>query len=324
MQRPIPSGFGPSTTAAEVLAGIDLSGRQAIVTGGYSGIGVETVRALRNAGARVLVPSRDLDKAARTLDGIDAEVLPMDLTDPASIDAFVQAFLDRGQPLHLLINSAGVMACPLQRDARGYEHQFATNHLGHFQLTARLWPALKAANGARVVSLSSRGHHYSPVDFDDIHFERREYERWIAYGQSKTANSLFAVGLDARGREHAVRAFALHPGAIITELARYLSTDELKAANALDEHGQPITDVALGFKNVQQGAATSVWAATSAQLDGLGALYLEDCDIAAFAPEPEKGDAERRVGVRAYAVDPEQAERLWSISEVQTGVRWSA
>ncbi|NII11872.1 oxidoreductase [Oleiagrimonas sp. C23AA] len=324
-QTPIHSGFGAASTAREVLAGVDLHGKHAIVTGGYSGIGVETVRALTRAGARVVVPARDLDKARRNLHGIDVDIVPMDLADPASIDAFAEQYLSRDVPLHILINSAGIMACPLTRDARGYELQFATNHLGHFQLTARLWPALKRAGesgGARVVALSSLGHRYAAVDLDDPHFNQRAYDPWLAYGQSKTANALFAVGLDARGRAHGVRAFSVHPGGIITDLARYMSEDELKKIGALDENGQPVTDLDRGYKNVQQGAATSVWAATSPQLQGKGGVYCENCDIAQLVGdlhEIERGDANRSVGVCRWATDAKAAEGLWVLSEAQTG-----
>jgi len=321
LQTPLGSGFGAASTAREVLAGIDLSGKTAIVTGGYSGIGTETSRALRAAGARVIVPARDAQKAQAALGGMDVELAAMDLASPSSIDAFTAAFVASGEPLHILINSAGVMACPLTRDARGYELQFATNHLGHFQLAARLWPALVRAQGARVVSLSSLGHRYASVDFDDPNFERREYDRWIAYGQSKTANALFAVGLDARGKSHGVHAFSVHPGRIVTDLARHMSVEELQKIGAVDEHGQPVIDLARGMKSPQQGAATSVWAATSAQLNGFGGVYCEDCDIAALAPEEDTtapGSATLASGVRPWAVDPVAAERLWVLSERMT------
>jgi NAD(P)-dependent dehydrogenase (short-subunit alcohol dehydrogenase family) len=209
LQKPIGSGFGAASTAGDVIKGIDLSNRGAIVTGGYSGIGLETTRALRSAGAKVIVPARDHDKAATGLKGLEGvEIEAMDLLDPASIDAFAQRFLASGQPLHILVNSAGIMACPLARDSRGYESHFATNHLGHFQLVARLWPALRQANAARVVSVSSWGHRHSPVVFEDPNFERRDYDRWLAYGQSKTANILFlfALAVDERGKSEGVRA----------------------------------------------------------------------------------------------------------------------
>lgn len=323
LQTPLGSGFGAASTARDVLAGIDLSGKTAIVTGGYSGIGTETSRALRAAGARVIVPARDTQKAQAALDGMDIELTAMDLTSPASIDAFATAFVASGEPLHILINSAGVMACPLTRDARGYELQFATNHLGHFQLAARLWPALVRAQGARVVSLSSLGHRYASVDFDDPNFERREYDRWIAYGQSKTANVLFALGLDARGKAHGVHAFSVHPGRIVTDLARHMSVEELQKIGALDEHGKPVVDLARGMKSPEQGAATSVWAATSPQLDDFGGAYCEDGDIAALAPEEDvttPGSATLSSGVRPWAVDPVAAERLWELSERMTDV----
>lgn len=323
MQSPLPSGFGATTTAAEVIDGIDLTGKRAVVTGGYAGLGLETVRVLLGAGARVTVPARDMDKARHALDGLDVELLPMDLADPASVDAFARTLVERDDALHLLINNAGVMACPLERDARGYERQFATNHLGHFQLTVRLWPLLRKARGARIVSVSSRGHRFSPVLFDDPHYQHRDYDRWTAYGQSKTANVLFAVGADARGKADGIRAFSLHPGAIMTDLARYMSEEELRGFGVIDEHGKPVAEVAQGMKSVPQGAATSVWAATSAQLDGMGGLYLEDCDVAPLLLTDTADFAElrRMAGVRPYAIDAAQAETLWVLSEEQTGVR---
>ncbi|MEU0785766.1 oxidoreductase [Streptomyces sp. NPDC006173] len=320
-QQPLHSGFGPASTAEEVAAGVDLTGRVAIVTGGYSGIGLETVRVLRAAGAEVVVPARDPARAAAALDGIDGvEVAAMDLIDPASVDAFAEGFLASGRPLHLLVASAGIMATPLTRDARGYEAQFATNHLGHFQLVSRLWPALLAADGARVVVVSSRGHRFSPVDLDDPNFEHTPYEPFLAYGRSKTANALFAVELDRRGRAEGVRAFAVHPGTIVdTGLAKHLSEDALRAAGAVEEDGTPVRDTARQLKTVPQGAATSVWCATSPLLDGLGGVYCENCDISPLVP-PEDRDAWLRdekapAGVLAYAVDPEQAARLWDLSE---------
>lgn len=322
MQSPLPSGFGATTTAAEVIDGIDVTGKRAVVTGGYAGLGLETVRVLLGAGARVTVPARDMDKARRALDGLDVELLPMDLADPASVDAFARTLVERGDALHLLINNAGVMACPLERDARGYERQFATNHLGHFQLAVRLWPLMRKANGARIVSVSSRGHRFSPVVFDDPHYQHRDYDRWTAYGQSKTANVLFAVGADARGKADGIRAFSLHPGAIMTDLARYMSEEELRGFGVIDSQGKPVKEVAQGMKSVPQGAATSVWAATSAQLDGMGGLYLEDCDVAPLLLTDTTDIAELRkmAGVRPYAVDPDAADALWEMSEKQTDV----
>ncbi|MGH8156758.1 MAG: oxidoreductase [Rhodanobacter sp.] len=328
MQHPIGSGFGAATTADEVIKSVDLSGKLAIVTGGYSGIGVETARVLRSAGATVIVPARDRDKALRTLQGIDVEIGAMDLLDPASIDAFADGILAGGRALHILVNSAGIMACPLARDARGHESQFATNHLGHFHLTARLWPALVKAHGARVVSVSSWGHHFSPVVFDDVNFERRDYKPWLGYGQSKTANILFALALDARGKSKRVRAFSLHPGNIAgTGLGKHLSKDELRQAGSIDEAGNPVYDPSKNRKTVEQGAATSVWCATSPQLDSLGGLYCENVDVAPLETEKfgdwKIGDSLTRPGVMPYAVDPHAADKLWTLSEQLLGLEHS-
>ncbi|MFG3172592.1 oxidoreductase [Streptomyces sp. NPDC048200] len=320
-QQPLHSGFGPASTAEEVAEGVDLTGRVAIVTGGYSGIGLETVRVLRAAGAEVVVPARDTARAAAALEEIDGvEVAAMDLIDPVSVDAFADGFLASGRPLHLLVASAGIMATPLTRDARGYEAQFATNHLGHFQLVSRLRPALRAAGGARVVVVSSRGHRFSPVDLDDPNFEHTPYEPFVAYGRSKSANALFAVELDRRGRADGVRAFAVHPGTIVdTGLAKHLSEDALRAAGAVEEDGTPVRDSARQLKTVPQGAATTVWCATSPALEGLGGVYCENCDISPLVPEEDREawlrDEKAPAGVLAYAVDPEQAARLWELSE---------
>jgi NAD(P)-dependent dehydrogenase (short-subunit alcohol dehydrogenase family) len=322
-QSPIGSGFGFSSTAREVLGSRSLADKIAVVTGGYAGIGLETTRVLARAGAGVIVPVRTPDKAKKAVEGIPGvELVPMDLADRKSVDAFAASFLRSRRPLHFLINNAGIMAAPLSRDARGYESQFATNHLGHFQLTARLWPAL--ASGARIVSLSSRGHHRSAVDFDDTMFERRPYDKWIAYGQSKTANVLFALGLEARGASRGIHAFAVHPGGIITELIRHLSAEEQASLGVVGgkatvmEIKSPITSTTLRLKTVEQGAATQVWAATSEMLEGKGGVYCEDCDIADVAQEGGPS------GVRPYAIDPALAEKLWKSSEAWTGVKLDA
>lgn len=328
LQAPIQSGFNAASTSGEVIKGIDLAGKTAIVTGGYSGLGLETVRTLRAAGAQVIVPARDRQKAFDALKGLDGiEIDTLDLSRPATIDAFAARFIATGRPLHLLINCAGIMACPLTRDERGYELQFATNHLGHFQLAARLWPALRQAGGARVVCVSSWGHRFSELVFDDPNFLRRDYDRWAAYGQSKTANILFALALDGYGKAHGVRAFSVHPGGILdTGLGKYLTKEELKAAGVIDEQGQPILDPAKNLKTVEQGASTIVWCATSPRLNGMGGLYCENTDVAALRATggPADGatgwhidDATRLGlnGVMPYAVDPVAAERLWQLSE---------
>jgi NAD(P)-dependent dehydrogenase (short-subunit alcohol dehydrogenase family) len=311
-QKPLKSGFGAKTTAREVLAGLDLTGKTAVVTGGYSGVGLETTRALAEAGATVVVPARTQEKARTALAGIPrVELETLELIDPASIDAFAGRFLDSGRSLDMLINNAGIMASPLRRDARGYESQFATNHLGHFHLTARLWPALKRAEMARVVSVSSTGISFGGVDFDDPNFERREYDKWKAYGQSKTANALFAVALDKRGQAHGVRAFSVHPGGILTDLARDLSAEELAGFDG-------------ELKTPEQGAATSVWCATSPQLDGKGGVYCMDVDIAEVISDftPQR-PGQQPTGVLPHAIDPDLAERLWQLSEKMTGVKFS-
>jgi NAD(P)-dependent dehydrogenase (short-subunit alcohol dehydrogenase family) len=315
-QAPIPSGYGARTTAREVLGDRSLDGAVAIVTGGYAGVGLETTRALAAAGATVVVPARTLDKARAVLAGMKrVELESLDLTDPVSVDAFASRFLATSRPLHMLVNNAGIMAAPFAKDARGIESQLGPNHVGHFQLTLRRWPSLTRASGARVVALSSRGHVRGAVDFDDPSFERRPYDKWVAYGQSKTANALFAVALDARGQASRVRAFSVHPGAVRdTDLGRSMSPEEFAASVAA------AAKVPAGFKTVEQGAATSVWCATSPQLDGMGGAHCEDCDIAQAVP----GDYPEPRGVRPWAMDPTLAERLWTMSEAWTGVRFSA
>ena len=317
-QAPLPSGFGMRSTASDVIAGTDLTGKTALVTGGYSGLGLETVRALAGVGARVLVGARRPEAAAADLDGISGvEILKLDLSDPASIDAFAAEVAGVTAKIDILINNAAVMANALSRDLRGYESQFATNHLGHFQMTARLWPLLKAAGaGTRIVSLSSIGHRIGGVDFDDVHFDRRDYNKWQAYGQAKSANALFAIHLDALGKPHGIRAFAVHPGGIATPLQRHLTMEEQVAMGWYDAEG----NVNAGFKSVEQGAATSVWCATSPMLDGKGGVYCEDCDIAA----PWVEGMNVNTGVRHHAIDPVVAARLWTVSEQMTGVPFPA
>jgi NAD(P)-dependent dehydrogenase (short-subunit alcohol dehydrogenase family) len=309
-QHGINSGFGARSTAREVLDGIDLTGRYAIVTGGYSGIGLETTRALRGAGAEVLVPARRPDTAREALAGIDGVTIDeLDLGDLDSVHAFGARVLDTARPIDILINNAGIMATPETRIGSGWEAQFATNHLGHYALTNRIWPLL-ADGGARVVELSSRGHRNSPIRWKDIQFESG-YDKWAAYGQAKTANVLFAVHLDELGRGYGVRAFACHPGGIMTPLQRHLPREEMVGLGWIDADGNPIGD---GFKTPEQGAATATWCATSPQLDGRGGVYCEDCDIAELA------GANPSSGVAPYAVDREQAARLWAISRQLTGI----
>ncbi len=318
-QAPLHSGFGPHSTALETLGNADLTGKIAIVTGGASGIGLETTRALTQAGAVVIVPARDPDRAREALASVPrAEVGKLDLMDPASIDAFAKTFLDSGRPLHLLINNAGIMAAPLTRDARGYESHFSANHLGQFQLTARLWPALTQARGARVVTLSSGAHRQAAVDFDDPNFERRAYDKWKAYAQSKTANMLFTVALDRKGEPLGIRAFAVHPGRIETNLQRFIPLEELQARGLRNAKGEIPAEQRGLYKTTQQGAATTVWCAVSPLLDGMGGVYCENADIAQAVP----ADHKPLDGVLPWAIDGAAAERLWVLSEQLTGVRF--
>jgi NAD(P)-dependent dehydrogenase (short-subunit alcohol dehydrogenase family) len=325
-QHPLGPGFSAASTAADVLKGIDLTGRNVIITGGHSGIGRETTRALGDAGASVLVGVRYPDRAAMALSGAigtaGVELDRLDLLDPASIDAFAARYRESGRPLHILINNAGIVSPTLGRDPRGYELQFATNHLGHFQLTLGLLPALGAAAGARVVTLSSWAHHFSDIDYEDPHFEHRAYESMTAHGQSKTANALFSVALDARLAGDGIRGYSLHPGGIVaTNLIPSFRDSDKRAMNLIDADGRPIIDPATDRKSPQQGAATSVWAATSPMLADIGGVYLQDNDIAPLdegvTADPNIGSVpvSNAVGVAPYAVDPASAQRLWELSE---------
>lgn len=323
-QAPLGSGYTAHSTTLDVIRGSNLAGRLAVVTGGYAGLGLEAARTLAEAGARVIVPARAVDRARHAIAEIGGgiEVRRMDLTDPASIDAFARGIVQSGLSLDILINSAGIMASPqLERDGRGNELQLSTNHLGHFQLTNRLWPALRRANGARVVSVSSLGHHLAEIGWDDINFERRAYDGWTAYGQSKTANILFAVELDRLGRDDGIHAFSLHPGGIVTGLARHIPVEQLKAMGNIDQAGEPVIDPDRDMKSIAQGAATHVWCAVSPQLDGAGGVFCLNSDIANLDAGEVAADGRRIYGVAPYAVDPDSAERLWRLSEAMTGAR---
>lgn len=322
IQTPINSGYDFTATAKEVIANIDLYGKTAIVTGGYSGIGLETAKALAEAGAAVIVPARNIEKAQKAVAGIqNIELKALDLMDPISIDNFSQSFLASNRPLHILVNSAGIMAPPLMRDARGYEAQFATNHLGHFQLTARLWPALKKAGSSRVVAVSSRAHRLGGINFEDPNFMKTEYDRWKAYAQSKSANILFSLELDRLGKEYGVRAFAVHPGLIpSTDLGRFSENGKTTIQSISNEDKNSSTkEQADEFKTIEQGAATSVWCATSPVLSGMGGVYCEDCDISEAVP----ADSLKGNGVRPWAIDVDLAKKLWQLSEHLTGVQFN-
>ncbi|RQW95752.1 SDR family NAD(P)-dependent oxidoreductase [Micromonospora inaquosa] len=301
--NPISTPFAHHSTAMDVIKGVDLVGRRAVVTGGSSGIGVETARALASAGAAVTLAVRNPDagqQAANDITGTTGNdrvlVAPLDLADQDSVADFVANW---DGPLHILVNNAGIMAAPLSRTPQGWEMQFATNHLGHFALATGLHRALAAADGARIVSVSSAAHLRSPVVFEDIQYDQREYEPWQAYGQSKTANVLFAVEVTRRWADDGILSNSLMPGAIQTNLQRYVSQEELTRIRAGN---------AAAWKTVEQGAATSVLVAASPLLDGVGGRYFEDCQQA--APARPEG----RTGVADYALDPEAAERLWQVS----------
>jgi NAD(P)-dependent dehydrogenase (short-subunit alcohol dehydrogenase family) len=309
----MPTGkYGAATTAAEVVAGVDLAGRRAVVTGASSGIGVETARALASTGAEVTLAVRNVEAGTKIADDI-AEKLPagagelrvarLDLADPVSVADFVRAWTG---PLHILVNNAGVMALPqLTRTPAGHEMQFATNHLGHFALASGLHSALAAAHGARVVAVASIGHLFSPVVFDDLHYRFRPYDQWTSYGQSKSANVLFAVGTAARWADDGITANALMPGNVAsTALARHMGADDLANFGQTTELGLP------PVKTIEQGAATSVLLAASPDVEGVTGRYYEDCAESPVIHER----AGHTGGVAPYVLDPDNAERLWQIS----------
>ena len=319
----MPRTFSSQSTTDQVLEGIDLSGKLALVTGASSGLGVETTRALAAKGCRVVMAARDVPKIEQQAAAIrerhpnaQLEAMELHLDVPSSVRAFAKAFLAKHPKLNLLIGNAGVMACPLARTAEGWEMQFATNHLGHFLLGNLLAPALVAGAPSRLISVSSAGHQFSPVVFDDIQFERRPYDKWQSYGQAKTANILFALEFDRRFAGKGVRAFSNHPGGIRTELGRHLTQDDIKLLTARSE--ARASKGVMVWKNVEQGASTQVWGATAPELDGKGGLYLEETQISGTAPPP--GSA----GCAPYALDPEQAKRLWAVSEQLLGESFPA
>ncbi|MFK7916883.1 MAG: SDR family NAD(P)-dependent oxidoreductase [Ilumatobacter sp.] len=316
-QAPIDSGFGMRSEPADILNGVDLSGTRIVITGGYSGLGLETTRALAGAGASIVAPARRPDHAREVFasEGIDGIVVgELDLADLGSVEAFAKTQLADGTSIDIMIDNAAVMACPEARVGDGWESQFGTNHLGHFALINQLWPLIAADGGGRVVSVSSAGHKLSPMRWDDLHFADGTYDKWLAYGQAKTANALFAVQLDLLGEASGVRSFALHPGGIMTPLQRHLPQEEMIAMGWVDAEG----NVNEGFKSTTQGATTTLWCATSSQLDDMGGVYCEDCDVAVVADPADP--AARFFGVAQHAIDVEEAERLWKLSVELTGL----
>lgn len=320
LQIPLSTGFNATSTTNDVIKGIHLKGKIAIVTGGNTGIGLETTKTLAAAGATVIVPARDVEKAKKNLQGIpNVEIAIMDLMNPYSIDVFADNFLASGRPLHLLINNAGIMWVPLRRDNSGIESQLATNYVAQFQLTARLWSALKKANGARIVNISSQGHQFAPFHFEDPNFSNREYETLQGYGQSKTAVNLFSLELDNRAKAFNVRAYSVHPGSIGgTELAREASLELFQQMGFFDAEGNILPEIAASLKTIPQGAATTVWCATSPLLNTIGGVYCEDVDIAELAPESSISND----GVKSYSLDETNAKLLWTLSEEIIGVNF--
>ncbi len=313
------SEFGFSSTTDEVLAGIDLSGRTVFVTGANSGLGQETARAMAARGAHVIMAGRNqgkLDEAVAAIHGAhpkaQLDTLAVDLGNLENIRAATSRARQRFAKIDILINNAGVMATPFLHTADGFEMQLGTNHFGHFALTGELFPLIERGHLKRIVNLSSRGHHFSPVDFDDPHFTARAYDPWISYGQSKTANVLFTVGLEERFAVLGIHAYAVHPGGIQTNLGRHMTPEMTEALMAR------ITsrDGDFAWKTIPQGAATSCWAATAPALEGKGGVYCEDCHVAEVDDESAKG------GVRSYALNRSYAERLWAMSEEATGVQY--
>jgi len=312
-QKPLGSGFHAKSEPHEILAGIDLAGRTAIVTGGYSGIGLETTRALADAGATVIVPVRDPAKAEENLSTIEGDVstAKMDLADLDSVRAFASSVYDSIDALDLLINNAGIMACPLNRVGPGWESQFGVNHMGHFALTRALMPLLEKAEAPRVVALSSIAHKRNGILWDDIQFEHSEYQKWVAYAQAKSANALFANALSRRMQTFGGRAFSVHPGGIFTPLQRHLPKEEQVEMGWLNPDGTIPPAVAEIFKTPTQGCTTTLWAATSPLMDAMPGVYCEDCDVAQLAGP----DSPPFQHCAPHIADDADAERLWEISE---------
>ena len=312
-QRPIGTGFGDKPPEADVVRGMDLSGKNVIVTGGYSGIGIEEVRALAGVGAKVTVPARRPDAAKEALGEVsgDIEIATIDLADICSVRKFANDYVATGRSLDILINNAGIMACPLDRVGPGWERQFGVNHLGHMALAVGLLPALQKAGQSRLVALSSTAHIRGDVNWDDPNYETAEYDKWDAYAQAKSANALFALGADRRWDQYGVTAFGVHPGGIFTPLQRHLTVEEMSALGWMNPDGTIPDMIKAMFKTPEQGASTATWAATSPQLEGRGGEYCEDCDIAQLAGP----DSQRWEHAREWICDDAKADRLWDMSE---------
>ena len=315
-QKPINSGFSNQSEPKDILKNIDLHNKVAIVTGGYSGIGLETTKALVAVGANVIIPAKRPEIANQNLNGVVSEtnIIKMDLGNLNSVKNFTNSFKENFNTLSLLINNAGIMACPETRVGDNWESQFAINHIGHFLLTRELMNILADTEGSRFVSLSSSAHALTGILWDDIHFNKQPYNKWMAYGQSKTASSLIAIELNKKMKDYGVESFSVHPGGIITPLQRYLEKEEMIALGWMDEDGSPSKLAKNFFKSPSQGASTTLWCATSNDLNGLGGVFCEDCDIAKRKSEVDES-LQRYTGVANWAVDTDEATRLWELSE---------
>ena len=316
LQKPLDSGFNSKTYADEITKDIDLTGKIAIVTGGYSGIGIETTRALINSGAEVIIPAKRSEVAIKNLEGIVSKenVIEMDLSNLNSVKNFTDGYKENFNRLDLLINNAGIMACPETRIGNNWESQIAINHFGHFMLTKELMDMMADNDGARFVSLSSSAHSLTGMLWDDIHFLNSPYDKWMAYGQSKTASSLIAIEFDKLMKDKGVRGFSVHPGGIMTPLQRHLQNEEMVTLGWMKEDGS-LSDLAKNFfKTTSQGSSTTLWCATSSSLNNIGGVFCEDCDIAKIKSEVDES-MQRYFGVADWAVDIDEASKLWELTE---------
>ena len=316
LQKPINSGFNSKSESMDTLKNIDLNGKTAIVTGGYSGIGFDTTKGLVSAGAEVIIPAKRTDVAIKNLNGIVSKenIIEMDLSNLNSVKNFSDSFKEGYKKLDLLINNAGIMACPEVRIGNNWESQFAINHIGHFLLTKELMSMMQDVDGARFVSLSSSAHSLTGILWNDMHFNKKPYDKWMAYGQSKTASSLIAIEFNRLMADKGVSGFSVHPGGIITPLQRHLENEEMVALGWMNEDGSPSELTKNFFKSTSQGASTSLWCATSPDLNNIGGVFCEDCDIAKRKSEVDES-LQRYFGVADWAIDDEEASKLWEATE---------